>query len=559
MKQSANQKSIREAAQKALEGHAVLGATSQLILAAFVCLGFLNSFSQDFLNIEFLFVIMAASGARLVTVFFKVTSSVNSWLQIYRAQMFVTSISWSLFFINLAIHVETSDLRVFIFVGPVGLCAASFLNLFVSRSAAVAFQLPLQISLLVSSFIYFSDPKAILFAAIASLTFAVYTWFAQRKLNRDWITLQTNSRELQGIIDAIPGGLSVVQDGVYVKVNSYVTATLKSRENFINRSIGSVYPNSEFTKELLVFSTSTATRQQFEIVLPTVLGLRTHFIIFRKVHYEGQSEKIIISSFDIEEFKDVQQTLERQKAKLLHSAKMASLGEMSSGLAHEINNPLAVISARAQLMQVQLDANTYDKTQLMKSVETIMGMTGRISKIIKSLKLFAKDSSSEVYEIANLNEIIEQTLALCDVKSVSHSVAVTRKGLENNVAIECLPTQVSQVILNALNNSFDAIADLEKKWICLETFTDNPDVIRIEVTDSGKGIPDSLKEKVMRPFFTTKAAGAGTGLGLSLSKRIVENHGGQLFFDHTHANTKLVIVLPKSQSKADRQKVQQAG
>ena len=543
-----NKNVIFQSAQKALASDAKLGAICQIIFAAGVAYAFSDVYSEDYVKTDCLIAVLLVSVARLGNILFAKNISSKNWMYFFTLQMAITSIVWSIFFIDMALSNKTATMMLpFIFLGPLSLCAASFLTLSVAPRIAMIFQLPLQLSMLVSFIVVFHDAKAAVLGTIGTLIFTAYSLFAQKSLYKTWANLQLFNQDLQNVIDAIPGGLSVIQNGIYVKVNSYVTATLKAQDkDFLNKTIQDVYPQSEFTQALVSFANSGLVRQQKKFSMPTVLGLRTHYIIFRKLQIQGQNERIIISSFDIEDLKQAQQDLERQNAKLEHNAKMASLGEMSSGLAHEINNPLAVISARAQIMQTQLDANFYDKTQYAKSVETILSMTVRITKIIKSLKLFAKDTSSEVFESASLNEIIEQTIALCEVRVVTQSVEVSKVGLEKNYVLDCLPIQVSQVLLNALNNSFDAIENLSEKWIRVQIIEDGLQ-LRIEITDSGKGIPATNQEKVMRPFFTTKGAGSGTGLGLSLSKRIVENHGGRMFFDYKCENTKLVFTLPKQQ------------
>jgi C4-dicarboxylate-specific signal transduction histidine kinase len=114
--------------------------------------------------------------------------------------------------------------------------------------------------------------------------------------------------------------------------------------------------------------------------------------------------------------------------------------------------------------------------------------------------------------------------------------------------IECRLTQLSQVLLNALNNSFDAISNLDDKWIDLSILKENQKYI-FRITDSGHGIPVHVQNKVMQPFFTTKDVGKGTGLGLSLSKSIVDAHHGRIYFNFDHpTNTQLVIEIPEFQS-----------
>ncbi len=107
------------------------------------------------------------------------------------------------------------------------------------------------------------------------------------------------------------------------------------------------------------------------------------------------------------------------------------------------------------------------------------------------------------------------------------------------------PTQISQVLLNLLNNSFDAIEERAEKWIRVRfEINSNKKILIIKVTDSGDGIPNEIVHKMMNPFFTTKDIGKGTGLGLSISKGIIEEHGGHLIYNAQSKNTEFVVELP---------------
>jgi two-component system sensor histidine kinase DctS len=110
--------------------------------------------------------------------------------------------------------------------------------------------------------------------------------------------------------------------------------------------------------------------------------------------------------------------------------------------------------------------------------------------------------------------------------------------------LECRAVQISQVLLNLINNACDAISSLNEKWILINAIERN-NLIEISVTNSGPKIPAHIREKLMQPFFTTKEVGMGTGLGLSLSKTIAEAHGGRLYLDLGAENTRFVLELPK--------------
>lgn len=113
----------------------------------------------------------------------------------------------------------------------------------------------------------------------------------------------------------------------------------------------------------------------------------------------------------------------------------------------------------------------------------------------------------------------------------------------HEIKISCHPAQISQIILNLLNNSFDAVSVLEEKWVRL-VVKENKNDVEIQVTDSGKGIPYEYQSKLTQPFFTTKASGKGTGLGLSISQVIAEAHHGELYLDKESKNTRFIVKLP---------------
>jgi C4-dicarboxylate-specific signal transduction histidine kinase len=116
-------------------------------------------------------------------------------------------------------------------------------------------------------------------------------------------------------------------------------------------------------------------------------------------------------------------------------------------------------------------------------------------------------------------------------------------SIPDNFKLNVRPNQITQVLLNLLNNSFDSIINANDRWVKISA-TEEDRIIKIEVTDSGEKIPPEIQSKMMLPFFTTKEVGKGTGLGLSISQGLIENHGGKLFFDKTAKNNCFKIELP---------------
>ena len=163
------------------------------------------------------------------------------------------------------------------------------------------------------------------------------------------------------------------------------------------------------------------------------------------------------------------------------------------------------------------------------------------SKISK-VWLFSRNSDNDPKTEFDLNTVIEETLELCHEKFKNAGVPI-HCDFTNSEKILGHSTQLSQVLMNLLTNAFDAIENLEDRWVKIETLKSNQK-IKIIVTDSGLGIPQEIIAKMMQPFFTTKEVGKGTGLGLSISNGIIESHGGRFYYDDFQKHTTFVIELP---------------
>ncbi len=244
--------------------------------------------------------------------------------------------------------------------------------------------------------------------------------------------------------------------------------------------------------------------------------------------------------------KQVETLLEEQKLKLIQAAKMSALGEMAGGIAHEINTPLNIITLSSNLVKENLEKRKVLDAESEYLIGRIEGTAFRIAKIVKGLRWFAKESGGDECEIISFNIIVNETLSLCQEKFKNHGVQLRLISVPDDLMVACRPTEISQVLLNLLNNAFDAIQDQDDKWIEINV-KENDNGLQISVVDSGFGIDPAIQNKIMQPFFTTKSLGKGMGLGLSLSKGIIESHKGMLSLDVSSHNTCFVIDLPKGQ------------
>jgi signal transduction histidine kinase len=238
--------------------------------------------------------------------------------------------------------------------------------------------------------------------------------------------------------------------------------------------------------------------------------------------------------------------LEGQIAKNMNAARLVAVGEMAADVAHEINNPLTIIDLHINRIK-KLGQNSENAPEILGSVEKIQGMISRMVKIIKGLKSIARDGNNDPMLPFNVGTMIEEVRALVDMKIKGQEIFFSIFLTDPHAVVIGREVQISQVLVNLINNSVDAISALPAKWIKLDINVSYDNVV-FTITDSGSGISLDLQEKIMRPFFTTKGASKGTGLGLSISKSIIEQHEGSFRYNEHSSHTQFIFTLKKYKS-----------
>jgi signal transduction histidine kinase len=254
----------------------------------------------------------------------------------------------------------------------------------------------------------------------------------------------------------------------------------------------------------------------------------------------------------MERTKDLERSRElilSQQALILQSAKMSALGAMAGGIAHEINNPIAIIQGCASQALRMLKVLENPPAAVLRKLQTIEGTSSRITKIVLGLRALAGKGEKDPFVETPARAIISEVVSICEEKYKISGVTL-KAPADSDDSLECRSVQIEQVLINLLNNAFDEVVGQPQPWIDIEV---RPCLKGLEfaVTDSGKKIPPDIAEKIMQPFFTTKQAGKGTGLGLSISKSIIEEHGGKLWVDLHSPFTRFVFWLPCKQEKRE--------
>jgi len=230
---------------------------------------------------------------------------------------------------------------------------------------------------------------------------------------------------------------------------------------------------------------------------------------------------------------------------LIQSEKMSAIGQLVSGVAHELNNPLAGISAFAQLLLAEKRFPPDQRT----AAETIYSEARRASRIVQNLLTFARQHKAEKVPTA-INQVLDDTLELRGYELRVRGIDVRREYDESIPDTMADAHQLQQVFLNLITNAEQAMEQRDGHHHRLTVTTRrNADAIRIEVEDTGAGIPANLIERIFNPFFTTKPTGSGTGLGLSISLGIVREHEGKIWAENSSQSAggggaRFVVEIP---------------
>lgn len=247
------------------------------------------------------------------------------------------------------------------------------------------------------------------------------------------------------------------------------------------------------------------------------------------------------------ELKRSAEGIQQQRDSMIGASKFTELGEMAAGMAHEINTPLGAITLSASQLRDLLPEKFEHRDIALEIVDDILSSSEKISRIVRGLKNLSRDSSKDLdFVFCDLPELIQESLALCEASLRAKKIELRASNLPANLDIQCNPSQVSQVLLNLVNNARDAVELLDERWIQI-SLTSKSNQVELRITDSGAGLSPEVREKLFQPFFTTKEVGKGTGMGLSIVFAIVQKHKGEIFVDEKNSHTSFVIRLPRMQ------------
>lgn len=252
-------------------------------------------------------------------------------------------------------------------------------------------------------------------------------------------------------------------------------------------------------------------------------GSMVPIMLSAAVVMDGDNEVATVGFFyDLREKKRMERELDNTRVQLLQAAKMASIGRLAAGVAHQLNNPLAGITLFANILLEEYEL----EDQAKDDIQRILDNADRSRDTVKELLQFARQTSQEIRPV-NINEALARTLFLLENQSHFQNIEIVRDFAENLPEVPADIQQLNHVFMNVVLNAADAIGGDG----CIEVHTsrsaDGKNAV-IKIADNGPGIPEELLPRLFEPFFTTKEEGQGTGLGLSVAYGIMQNHKGRI-------------------------------
>lgn len=364
--------------------------------------------------------------------------------------------------------------------------------------------------------IYFHEASVYRYTGIVLLLFVSYLIMASRSHSSDIRSafefeekLSVENLKLQEVVDSVPGFMILVSEK-----GKWLKSSHSSKEILMSRQLEIEIDN---------FLKSGLDKKVMELDL-SLQDEHCFVVSFEKVR--SVDGGIIVFGLPIGDLKKMRQQLEIQKTKAEFASRMAGIGMLASGVAHEINNPLAVISMNTETLTSRLQKAHVDESIWSKKTQIILDTVNRIAKIIKSLQQLSREDVVPQKEDAEINSIIKDVIDVSTERSknLGAEVIYEEKGPQ---WVKCKYVELGQVIMGLINNSFDAIKRTKEKKIFIETREAGNDII-IEIKDTGEGVSPEDEKHLFQPFFSTKPVGSGIGLGLSISRSIILSYGGSI-------------------------------
>ena len=324
---------------------------------------------------------------------------------------------------------------------------------------------------------------------------------------------------------------------------------------FLDKNKEILFQNEQFSKH---FNCVEDISERFELdkrlnnktfyqgeVTTTTEDLETHPFLFtyKTITLDGEIHHFL-SFANLSDLKEQENIIENQRHQVIEKTRLAALGEMAAGIAHEVNNPLTIIHSNNCLIQKALKGDNCKKEMFIKLMDKNTQQVHRITNIINALRNLSRGMANEESEVFSIDSVFKEVSELAVLRDIGRKIEFRHN--ESDFKVYANRGHIVQIILNLVNNAMDEIENSQDPWIEFSSTQQNK-YIDIYVKDCGPGISQSIVNKIFTPMFTTKEVGKGTGLGLSLSRTYAEQNNGSLSYVYNASNTSFKLTLPSEE------------
>ncbi len=323
------------------------------------------------------------------------------------------------------------------------------------------------------------------------------------------------------------------------KSNLYNARNIDFTRNFKSKNQKRPYPTEERIKEILAETNKFSPGDELNCGACGYNTCRENAVAIAK----GLAENEMCLPYLIDRIDKAYKELTSAQEQLQSAEKLASVGQLVAGIAHEINNPLGTILIYSSMLKKELAEKRSD-IQNIEDLKLIIEEATRCKNIVSDLLNFARQNKLKISTV-NIYDLLDDVIKSVIINQRYKDIIIKKETEQKNCLIDCDPDQLKQVFLNLINNSCEAMIECKEKILSLDIQESN-NLVEIKVSDTGAGIPKENYNRIFTPFFTTKKMGMGTGLGLAISYGIVKMHKGNIDFQsETGKGTSFNVRLPK--------------
>lgn len=397
-------------------------------------------------------------------------------------------------------------------------------------------------------------------ACIAVISIIALVLLARFTMKRNSTSPTLADDHFQELIEEAPDAiLQVDPTGVIVLVNRSAGEMFGySREELLGSNVDMLIPNAHraaHPKQRERFNKAGAKRRMGEKMgdLHAVRKDGTEFSVEIGLSTMRTETGVLVTAMirDVSARKQMEQELEAERNQ--RNQRVEILARLAGGLAHEIKNPLAIIHARASDLAGMAEVGDVDRAQIKRACSSIVETSDRAIRILQGIAAMARMGPHDPMQPTDMIKTVEEAANLVNRRFTMNGIQLVVNFPTTIPTVLCREVQISQVLINLLDNAFDAVTGdpQSERWVRIEisalqgaNHEANNEKLQIEVIDGGPGVAAENRERLMQTFFTTKELGGGFGIGLSVSRTIAEDHGGQLELCESDGHTCFRLTLP---------------